>query len=148
MPPCLTQLYKVRIKGKWSNPGKRIEPSPTHPCSSYWKGSPRVTLDYGRPTYYYVRFFYFRSYCIFFSSSLFDYRFQFISFIILDLFNMLLQPNICTTSLRCYILQNSSLPMILTSSHKGRGFAFFFPDIKSHTRLFDHASSYCFSMFL
>ena len=35
MPPCLTHIYKVRIKGKdW--------------CSSYRKGSLRVTLDYGR----------------------------------------------------------------------------------------------------
>ena len=24
-----TQYYKVRIKGKWSNPGNRVVPSPT-----------------------------------------------------------------------------------------------------------------------
>ena len=29
MPPCLTRSYKVQIKGKWSNPGKRAEPSLT-----------------------------------------------------------------------------------------------------------------------
>ncbi len=42
--------YKVRIKGK-------VEPlavatSPIHWHNSYWKGSLRVTLDYGWPTYF------------------------------------------------------------------------------------------------
>ena len=30
-----TQHYKVCIKGKWSNPGKGVVPSPTPQCSSY-----------------------------------------------------------------------------------------------------------------
>ena len=30
-----TQHYKVRIKVKWSNPGKGVVPSPTSWCSSY-----------------------------------------------------------------------------------------------------------------
>ena len=51
------QHYKIRVKGKWSNPGKRVVPSPTHRCSSYWKGSLRVTLDCGRPTYIYIYIF-------------------------------------------------------------------------------------------
>ena len=38
-----TEHYKVRIK--WSNPGKGVAPSPTSWCSSYRKGSLRVTLD-------------------------------------------------------------------------------------------------------
>ena len=42
------QQYKVRIEGKWSNPRKGIAPSPTRRCSSYWKGSLLVPLDYGR----------------------------------------------------------------------------------------------------
>ena len=42
------QHYKVRIKGKWSNPGKGVVPSPTPWCGSYRKGRLRVTLDYGR----------------------------------------------------------------------------------------------------
>ena len=46
-----TQHYKVWIKGKWKNLGKRVALSPTPWCSSYWKGSLRVTLDYGWPTY-------------------------------------------------------------------------------------------------
>ena len=33
---------------KWSNPGKGVAPFPTPRCSSYWKGSLRVALDYGR----------------------------------------------------------------------------------------------------
>ena len=41
------QHYKVRIKIKWSNPGKEVEPSPTPWCSSYRKWSLLVTLDYG-----------------------------------------------------------------------------------------------------
>ena len=36
------QHYKVRIKGKWSNPGKGVVHSPTPQCSSYCKGSLRV----------------------------------------------------------------------------------------------------------
>ena len=45
-----TQHYKVRFKGKveQSNPGNGVAPSPTPWCSSYRKGSLRVTLDYGR----------------------------------------------------------------------------------------------------
>ena len=34
-----TQQYKVCTKGKVSNPGKEVAPSPTPWCSSYWKGS-------------------------------------------------------------------------------------------------------------
>ena len=47
-----TQHYKVWIKGKWSNPGKRVAPSQTPWFSSYWKGSLRVILDYGRQLLY------------------------------------------------------------------------------------------------
>ena len=46
IPPCLTQLYEVRIK--WSNPGKGVAPYPTSRCSSYWKGSLLVPLNYCR----------------------------------------------------------------------------------------------------
>ena len=42
-----TQHYKVRIKVKWSNPGKGVVLSPTPWYSSYQKGSLRVTLNYG-----------------------------------------------------------------------------------------------------
>ena len=31
-----TQRYKIWIKGKWSNPGKRVAPSPTPQCYRYW----------------------------------------------------------------------------------------------------------------
>ena len=46
--PCLTHSnirYISRVK--WSNPGKGIAPSPRPRCSSYWKGSLLVALDYG-----------------------------------------------------------------------------------------------------
>ena len=36
--------YVSRLK--WSNPGKGVVPSPTSQCSSYWKGSLPVVLDY------------------------------------------------------------------------------------------------------
>ena len=39
------QYNKVRIKEKWSNPGKRVAPSPIPKCRSYWKGSLQVALD-------------------------------------------------------------------------------------------------------
>ena len=47
-----THHYKVWMKGKWWNTGKRVALSPTLRCSSYWKGSLQVTLDYGWPTYF------------------------------------------------------------------------------------------------
>ena len=47
-----TQHYKVWIKGKVEQSRERISAlSPTHWCSSYRKGSFRVTLDYGRQLY-------------------------------------------------------------------------------------------------
>ena len=46
---CLT-LSNIRYVSsvKWSNPGKGVAPSPTPRCSSYWKGSFRIALDYAR----------------------------------------------------------------------------------------------------
>ena len=44
-----TQQYKVYVsRVKWSNSGKGVAPSPILWCSSYWKGSLLVALDYGR----------------------------------------------------------------------------------------------------
>ena len=53
IPPCLT-LSNIRYVSsvKWSNLGKGVAPSPTSRCSSYRKGSPLVTLDYGRQLTY------------------------------------------------------------------------------------------------
>ena len=42
-----TQPFNVRIKGKCSQPGKRIAPSPVVVAI-------QVTLDYGRPTSIYL----------------------------------------------------------------------------------------------
>ena len=47
-----TQHYKVQIKGKWSNPGKGVAPSPTPWCNSYWKASLWVAFNYSQPTLY------------------------------------------------------------------------------------------------
>ena len=54
IPPCLT-LSNIRYisRVKWSNPGKGVAPSPAPWCSSYWKGSLQVTLDYGHQLYLY-----------------------------------------------------------------------------------------------
>ena len=49
-----TQDYKVRIKGKVKQLREGVAPSPTPWCSSYRKGSLRVTLDYGRQLYFTV----------------------------------------------------------------------------------------------
>ena len=52
MPPCLTlSIIRYGSRVKWSNPGKGVAPFPTPWCSSYRKGSLRVTLDYGRQLY-------------------------------------------------------------------------------------------------
>ena len=51
--PCLT-LSNIRYESrvKWSNPGKGVAPYPTPRCSSYWKGSLLVALDYGHQLYF------------------------------------------------------------------------------------------------
>ena len=46
-----SQHNKVRIKGKVEQTRKGVAPSLTSWCSSYWKGSLRVTLDYDRQIY-------------------------------------------------------------------------------------------------
>ena len=46
-----TQHYKVRVKGKVEQSREGVAPSPTPWCSSYRKGSLRVTLDYSRQLY-------------------------------------------------------------------------------------------------
>ena len=43
-----TQHYKVHIKGKVEQSRERSSAPPAPRCSSYRKGSLRVTLDYGR----------------------------------------------------------------------------------------------------
>ena len=52
IPPRLT-LSNIRYvsRVKWSNLGKGVVPSPTSQCSSYWKGSLQVALDYGHQLY-------------------------------------------------------------------------------------------------
>ena len=52
------QHYNVRIKDKVEQSRKRVAPTLTPRCSSYWKRSLRVSLDYSRHlTYYYARLF-------------------------------------------------------------------------------------------
>ena len=52
IPPCLT-LSNIRyiLWVKLSNPRKGVAPSPTPRCSSYWKWSFLVALDYGHQLY-------------------------------------------------------------------------------------------------
>ena len=50
--PCLTlRIIRYGPRVKWSNLGKGVAPSPTSQCCSYWKGSLRVTLNYGHQLY-------------------------------------------------------------------------------------------------
>ena len=50
---CLTLSNKRYISSvKWSNPGKGVVPSPTPRCSSFWKGTLLVVLDYCRQLYF------------------------------------------------------------------------------------------------
>ena len=46
-----TQQYKVRIKGKMEQSREKSSALPTLRCSSYWKGSPLVALDYSHQLY-------------------------------------------------------------------------------------------------
>ena len=48
--PKTQKWYISRVM--WSNPRKGVAPSPTSWCSSYWKGSPLVTLNYGCQIYF------------------------------------------------------------------------------------------------
>ena len=52
MIPLFLTLGIIRYgsRVKWSNPAKGVASSMTHWCSSYLKGSSRITLDYSRPT--------------------------------------------------------------------------------------------------
>ena len=53
-PPCLTFTiiwYVSRVK--WSNLEKGVSPSPTPRYNGYWKGRPRVALNYSRQLYFY-----------------------------------------------------------------------------------------------
>ena len=50
-----TQQYKVRIESKVEHSRERSSALPTPQCSSYWKGSLLVTLDYGRQLLYLCR---------------------------------------------------------------------------------------------
>ena len=60
---CLTlSIIRYRSRVKWSNPGKGVAPSLATRCSSYWKGSLRVTLDYGCQLYlHWYNFFWYLS---------------------------------------------------------------------------------------
>ena len=52
IPPCLTlSIIRYLSRVKWSNLENGVAP-PTPRCSSYWKGSFQVTLDYGRQLYF------------------------------------------------------------------------------------------------
>ena len=52
IPPCLPlSIIRYVSRVKWSHPGKGVVPSPSPWCSSYWKGSLRVALDYSRQLY-------------------------------------------------------------------------------------------------
>ena len=65
-----TQHYKVRIKGKVGQSREGVPPSPTPWCSSYRKGSLRVTLDYGRQLYLLYIYIYRHEYKKFFTQSI------------------------------------------------------------------------------
>ena len=69
IPPCLI-LSNIRYVStvKWSNPEKGVAPSPTPQCSSYWKGSLQVALNYSRQLYF-LLLWYKKNYISYFSFS-------------------------------------------------------------------------------
>ena len=65
LPPCLTLIiiwYGLKIK--CSNQGKGLAPFPTPRCSSSWKGSLRVFLNYGRQLYLYIYIYIYICVCV------------------------------------------------------------------------------------
>ena len=53
--PCLTlNIIRYISRVKWTNPKKGVALSPTCQCSSYWKGSLWVALDYGYQLYFFM----------------------------------------------------------------------------------------------
>ena len=54
MPPCLTlSIIRYGSRVKRNNQGKGVAPWPIPRCSSYWKGSLQVALDYDHLLYFY-----------------------------------------------------------------------------------------------
>ena len=52
---CLTlSIIRYISRVKWSNPREVEVPSSTAHCSSYWKGSLWVALNYGHQLYFYL----------------------------------------------------------------------------------------------
>ena len=58
IPPGLTLgIIRYISRVKWINPGKEVAPYPTSQCSSYWKGSLQVALNFDRqPHFYFIQF--------------------------------------------------------------------------------------------
>ena len=79
MPPCLTFRYGSRVK--WSNPWKRVAPSSTPWCSSYRKGSLRVTLNYGMGQQLYI-YIYIYIYFAEFWKQLYSFKYSYLILII------------------------------------------------------------------
>ena len=57
IPPCFTySIIRYGSTLNWSNLWKEVAPSPTPQCSSYWKGSYRISLDYGHQLYFFFTY--------------------------------------------------------------------------------------------
>ena len=54
LPCCTLSIIRYASRVKLINPVKKIVPSPTPWCCSYWKGSFRDALDYDRQLYFYL----------------------------------------------------------------------------------------------
>ena len=53
--PCLTlSIIRYVSRVKWNNLGEGVASYPTPRCSSYWKGSLRVTLDFSCQLYLHI----------------------------------------------------------------------------------------------
>ena len=79
-----------------------------------------TTCDYFYLSSYHNSFFFF------FHRTFLNNVSQIVFNFILGLLNRSLWRNVCAASLRCLIIQSSSVSMILTSSHKSRWFPFSF----------------------
>ena len=96
IPLCLTlSIMRYISRVKWSNPREGVAPSPTPWCSSYWKGSLRITLDYRCQLYFTILIV-----------VAFDYHFWFIFPVWRNDFNFLGSRIICSiVSIKTFIMQ-------------------------------------------
>ena len=116
MPPCLTlSIIRYVSRGKWSNPGKRVAPSHTPQCSSYWKGCLQVAIDYGCHLYLYfwsfihnIPFYYGRFACYTFYLSYMSWQTSIVGVFVVGKADVMVLTTISHTHAHTYLYITNS----------------------------------------